>query len=324
MAYFFGIDQGGSKTHALIGDEKGTLLGFGKAQGACHAAQGMEAAMDAIGQAANEALAQAGLRAEQVSAMLSSMTGADWPEEKLMLEAELRRRYPHMTVEVVNDCMGAMRAGTHAAGQAVICAGSGLNCAVKRSDGETYIYGYYIEDAYQGGGALGRAALRAVFDAHAGLSGPTALCHAVKETLGFSDTDSLMKAYLSGAVSHKQVMSLALVLLKTAERGDPTANDILCRFGAKWARYVGCALQRLDMLHVPVEVVLSGSIFKPPHASLYPALEQTLARMAPNAQLVQAEFEPVVGAYLLALDAAGHPCDFSAIRSQARRFSLLR
>ena len=50
-----GIDQGSSKTYAIVGDDGGNVLGFGKSYGACHSNTGMKYAMKAVKEAVNEA-----------------------------------------------------------------------------------------------------------------------------------------------------------------------------------------------------------------------------------------------------------------------------
>ena len=42
MKYFLGIDVGSSKTHALIADEAGICIGFGKAWGGNHQSVGYD------------------------------------------------------------------------------------------------------------------------------------------------------------------------------------------------------------------------------------------------------------------------------------------
>ena len=56
MKHVMGIDQGSSKTYAIVGDDGGNVLGFGKSYGACHSNTGMKYAMKAVKEAVNEAL----------------------------------------------------------------------------------------------------------------------------------------------------------------------------------------------------------------------------------------------------------------------------
>ena len=73
MKYFMGIDQGGSKTAAIVGDEYGHILGMGKSFGAVHSVNGMEMAMEAAKEAFDEALDQAGLAYEDISGLYGGM-----------------------------------------------------------------------------------------------------------------------------------------------------------------------------------------------------------------------------------------------------------
>ena len=77
MSYILGIDQGGSKTQAVITDETGQILGTGRSFGACHSVQGMQRAMDAVREAVDQAAEQSGIRLEEIAAAAGGMTGAD-------------------------------------------------------------------------------------------------------------------------------------------------------------------------------------------------------------------------------------------------------
>ncbi|MBQ8954023.1 MAG: hypothetical protein IJ048_07890 [Clostridia bacterium] len=54
MKYVLGIDQGGTKTHALVSDENGRILGVGRDVGGCHSIDGMEQAMRGVRGAAQK------------------------------------------------------------------------------------------------------------------------------------------------------------------------------------------------------------------------------------------------------------------------------
>jgi N-acetylglucosamine kinase-like BadF-type ATPase len=48
MKYFLGIDVGSSKTHAIIADETGACIGFGKAWGGNHQGVGYDGFFNVI------------------------------------------------------------------------------------------------------------------------------------------------------------------------------------------------------------------------------------------------------------------------------------
>ena len=62
MKYILGIDQGGTKTAAVIADENGNILGLGIDIGACHASDGMDYAMEKIYNACQQAFKKANIK----------------------------------------------------------------------------------------------------------------------------------------------------------------------------------------------------------------------------------------------------------------------
>ncbi|MCJ7700972.1 MAG: hypothetical protein MUO62_05275 [Anaerolineales bacterium] len=89
-----------------------------------------------------------------------------------------------------------------------------------------------------------------------------------------------------------------------AARGDQAAGQILTAFGQGCAELLINGLQRLDMSTLEVEVVLSGGIFKNQNPIIKETIAAQLKRHTPKAHLVEARYEPVVGAVLLALEEA--------------------
>jgi N-acetylglucosamine kinase-like BadF-type ATPase len=68
-------------------------------------------AIEAIDQAAKVALTAAGIRPSELTATVVSAAGADWPEDFHYLQEALSRRGFGDDLQVVNDAMGALRAG---------------------------------------------------------------------------------------------------------------------------------------------------------------------------------------------------------------------
>ena len=77
MKYVLGIDQGATKTHALVADETGHLLGIGTGIGACHSMNGMAAAMRGVEESVRAALSMAALTLSDIAWLAAGMTGVD-------------------------------------------------------------------------------------------------------------------------------------------------------------------------------------------------------------------------------------------------------
>lgn len=318
MGLILALDQGGTKTAALVANASGEILGAGYGRGACHAESGMEVAMGAVMEAAGAALSAAGATLAQVETVCGGMAGADWPDEYPLLENALRETTGVRNVQVVNDCIIAWRAGTDCPVGAVLCAGTALNAAVIGPHGQSYIFGYYISGDDLGGTALGRLSLRAVFAAESGIGPGTRLTDLLLSHFGLASVDDLMRAYVSGKLG--RTSTLVPVLEQAVALGDDVAVRLVADFGERLARYVTAGQKRFGMLQCEQDVVLSGGVFKAHLPGLRESVTRAVLREAPRARLVDARYEPVVGALLLALPALTLP----ALAESAARHQLLR
>ncbi|MBP3704970.1 MAG: hypothetical protein J6I98_05480 [Clostridia bacterium] len=305
MKYILGIDQGGSKTHAAVAAENGEILGIGTGSGACHASTGMEYAMAAVLDAAQQACAQAGISLQEINRVGAGLTGVDWDFEGPLLQENLHKTLsvPLEKIHVVNDCLIALRAASSKPAGCILCVGSGMNCGVRRDAQHEYVYGYYVDDACQGGSALGRRVVQAVLDSEAGLLPKTALTAPVLEQVGCKSVDEMLFMRVNGTLDDRKVLHLPEVLEQVIlQTGDPVAVDVLCTFGRDIAKYVTAGLRRFDMLNDDVEVVLSGSVFKCRARELLDTVRAEILAAAPNIRIIESEYEPIVGSVLLALD----------------------
>lgn len=301
MAYILGIDQGGSKTAAIVGDEQGNILGMGKSFGAVHSISGMDKAMEACKLASSQALEEAGLAYSDIDILCGGISGMDWDYEKELIENALKEALGISNVHIVNDCIIAMRSSTENKRSAVICAGSGVNCAVRDNDRQI-VFGYYIPDNLQGGEAIGEAAVQKVFDAEAGIIGPTILKDMILEYLGVESAEKLLQMRVEEKLSSKEFLSLPVLVEKAALEGDAAANSVFEDFARAITPYIHAGMEKFGILNEATDVVLSGSIFKCRAESLIGTIEKCIMEKAPKANIIHAGYEPIVGAYLLGLD----------------------
>lgn len=327
MGYILGIDQGSSKTQVIVGDHKGNILGIGKSYGACHSVSGLSYAMEAIAQAAGQAFDESRLGWQDVDAVAAGLTGVDWDYEAELLKAELHKLSGSKDIILKNDCIIAMRAGSTNEYRAVICAGSGLNCAIHKDGEEELVYGFYIDDEFQGGFGLGSACMKAVFDSVIGLEEETVLTKLLLEHFNAKTVDELLHMKVTGRIKHEQYLYLPMLLEQAAINEDRVAISVWERFGRQFGRYISAGLKKLNLLDTEVDVVLSGSIFKCRCAVLKQAVEDEIHKHAPKTNIIDAEYEPVVGAYLLGLDHVGNK-EFdgndTVLRSSVEKYELFR
>ena len=301
-ALFLGIDAGGTKTVALLTDASGRVLGSGRA-GASNIYVSVRSAFRALDRAVNEALAAAGVKIDRVSATCLSATGADWPEDFALLERGLSER-GHRCVRVVNDAMGALRAGSRDGTGVVVVCGTAAGIGAKSPLGLEWHSSFWQEP--EGAEQLGREALRAVYRAELGLDPPTTLTARMLEAHGLDSVEAVLHAHTARDERAKQrVGRLARILLDEAAHGDPTAQRIVRRHGAALGDYAIMAARKVGLLNDSFALVTAGGVMRHPSRLIADAMLARTLETAPGARLVHCPREPVAGAVFLAFERAG-------------------
>ena len=300
MKYILGIDQGGSKTHAVVADSDGKIMGMGKSYGACHSSSSLEYAMGAILEAAGQALETCRLTREDIVSVVGGLTGIDWDDEAALLEESIQKYFPLADVKVVNDSIIAMRAATRKDRCGILCAGSGLNCAVQNKE-ECFVYGFYIPDEYQGGWSLGKRAVQAVFDSHMGLLAETSLTKRILDYFHVDTVDKLLYMRVKGMIKSSDYLNLPIMIEEEAFADDSVAVQIWKDYGEVIAGFLVARMDKMGIAGENVDIVLSGSIFKCRFQEFHNVVKERILSNIPNANIIEACYEPVMGAVAMAL-----------------------
>jgi len=307
--FVVGVDGGTTKTIALVADDRGHILGAGRGGNSNWSGPDVEEPMCVVVAAVQEALGQAGLSGDHVAAGVFCLAGADWPEDHERRQAVLARSGIARQVIVKNDALAGWRAGTRQPYGVVVAAGTGTNTCVVAPDGREWCYGYYAW--YGGAVTLSQEAIEAVLrqedgrGAEDGRGVPTTLTPLVLNWLGVPTVDDLLKAVVADQLDHERVLALCPLVFEAAHGGDDVAADLIVKQGLALAGYATAAIRRFEMRDLEFDVVLSGSLFKGQGPLLVDTVTQAIHRVAPRARIARVQFEPAVGAVLLAYDALG-------------------
>ncbi len=303
---FLGVDGGNSKTEALAISADARVIGFGRAGGSNHQGKGMAGALTSIRQAAGQALS--GRVAEWGAFCLA---GADTPPDFAALQAALPALPVCRHVAVYNDLRAVLRAGsTRPYGVGVVC-GSGFNAGGVGRDGQTFrlpALGAMTGDR-AGGCTMGRAAMGAAFRAWDGRGHPTRLQEDVLRYFDVRDMETLAEHIAQGRIAWEAVCGLAPLVFRAAKAGDTVAQDLVRAQGQEIGTAILAIARRLDLLAVPCDAVLGGSVFYGEGPLLMETIRQTVWPVAPQMALKRLDVRPVVGAVLLAADRAGVQSD---------------
>jgi N-acetylglucosamine kinase-like BadF-type ATPase len=294
-----GVDGGNTKTHALVTDVDGTVLGTGHGGTAdIHNASSAELALAEIVAACEAALAVAGATAADLAAAGFSLAGADYPEDFEFLSTGLRDRLGlDQDPVIANDAVGALRCGTDdAVGVAAVlgtyCALAGRNAA-----GDLFHFGFWPDST--GAQMLGEEGLAAIWRHMIDLGPATSLLDRALERWQCADPDELLYAFTRvGGLPPSEPGRFADAVLDEAEAGDEVARRIVETAGSRLGDYARVCADRTGQLGAPFPLVLCGGVLRHPS----PLLRASIYQRVPAGAPIYPDVEPVVGALLLAAD----------------------
>jgi len=303
------VDGGGSKTDAVALGVDGTVLARGRAEGSSPQILGTERALAVIDGLVLRVLAEAGVDAPaHVHAYLS---GLDLPDETAAFRAALEPlswvpRDPEAFV-VDNDMFALLRAGTDEPDAVAVVCGTGINAVGVRRDGCVVRYPALgmITGDWGGGWHLGEQALWHAVRAGDGRGPATLLAELAPGVFGLDRVDELVLALHRRRIDSNALRRLCPTVFEAAARGDEVAGVLVDRQAEEIVTMAATTLRRLELLDADVPVVLGGGVIASGDARLMAGISDGMSHRAPRARLETVAARPVVGAALLAMDAAG-------------------
>lgn len=282
MAYFLGIDAGGSHCRSRLTDERGTILGTGES-GPANTRIGIERLHAVLRDVAGQAISAAGLDEAEVATIRAGMgiAGISRPGMREQLAA---LPFPFAAIEFVTDAAIA-NLGAHAGVEgATLIIGTGSVAEVRVGTTSFTIGGYGFPISDEGSGAaLGLSAMRHALRALDGRSEVTPLSHAV--TAGFGHDTARAVAWMDAATP-KDYAAFAPLVMDYAENNDAIARSIVEDAAQHIERFIETIFAR-----GAVRCALAGGLAM----RIRPWLRaRTVAR------LVDAVSDPLDGALLLA------------------------
>jgi N-acetylglucosamine kinase-like BadF-type ATPase len=307
MDIVLGVDGGNTKTIACVARGDGTIIGY--ARGAASDPYGYpkaEIATAEITRIVDLSLQMAGHSRTDISSACFSLAGADWQEDYDELARLLREEELGQEQSVVNDAIGALRAGSPDGTGIVVACGTGVATGARNSSGQFWHSSFWQE--HMCGRALADFTLRAVLRTELGIDPPTALTEGV---LTFFEADSIetvlyrLSSRHAKRPTHQQISKLAVILLDAANTGDATALALCQDHGIKLGEY-GCVAARKVRLAEDEEIplVLLGGVLRHQCPVIRETAIDYIRQRYPKVVPQSAPLEPVAGAVLLALEAA--------------------
>jgi N-acetylglucosamine kinase-like BadF-type ATPase len=295
-----GVDGGGTKTHAVIADEQGRVVGEGLAGPSNPLRVGVSQACAAVREAFNRALSEAGARRSEVLAAQVGLAGVRREDLRHRMREELSSLGVG-SVEVVTDADIALYGATNGEPGLVLIAGTGSICCGKSARGRHACAGGWgpLAGDEGGGSWIARRALQAVARATDGRGQATALVEACLEYFNVDRAEDLSTAIYSPAMTNEHLAGFGRTVIEVARLGDEAAREIMRDAGHELALTAIAVVEKLRMGRDEFQVAYVGGVFKAGELVLAP-LRKELARVAPGAYLAPPHLSPAAAAARMA------------------------
>lgn len=303
MKYFLGIDVGASKTHALIANEAGKCIGFGRAAGGNHQDVGYDGLEKVLQESFEQACQMSGVDPNQIAGAGFGVGGYDFPSDLELHLKAIAALGLSCPVEVVNDGLNGLLAGGTCGVGVNVTAGSSNNCRGRGRNGqEGRIVGNGITFGEFGGASeIAARGLQMVNYAWIKRIAPTTLTQVYIEAMGARDELDLMEG-LSNNQYHL-FHSLAVKVIEAAGAGDAAALEVVHWAGEELGWLAVSVARQIEMENEEVEIIQSGSVFKAGVLITEP-MRRIVLNHCPRAKLIRLNGPPVVGAVILGMEKA--------------------
>ena len=303
MAYYLGIDGGGTKTRCVLADEM-TVVARAMSGGSNMVRLGEQQARQALHTAVRQACATAQITPSQIHAVCIGAAGAARPEitaRTVSILNEMIPEIPREKIEVVGDSVIALEAAFGTGPGVIAIAGTGSIVYGRDAKGHTARaggWGFAISD--EGSGHwIGRRAIAAVMSAHdQGVE--TVLTSMILQLWKLGTLDELVQQ--ANATPSPDFPRLLRVVMQAADGGDAVAGDLLAEAGAKLAALAAIVLRRLAAnpnpaapLLATLPLAMTGSVFRQ-SVQVRDVFYNALQKIFPDIEVRSNLVEPVEGA----------------------------
>lgn len=296
MAFFLGIDAGGTKTECVLGDEQRVL--------ACATGStvkirkvGKVAAGQALKTVVDDVCRKAGVNADKIGQTCMGIAGSSIPEVVDWSHRTLRQIVSG-DVQVVNDTLIAHHAAFHGGPGVLVIAGTGSNVLGMNDHDQTARaggWGPIISD--EGSGFwIGRAAVAQAMRAYdAGKS--TSLLEAVMDAWKLATREEVVS--MANSNPPPDFASLFPEILRCADAGDSLAREILTAAANELAQLARIVIRKLWLGPAEISVAVTGGVFVH-SADIRQMFSNSVRAERPGVTVIAEPVHPVSGALSLA------------------------
>lgn len=304
--FFLGVDGGQSSTVALIGDERGVVIGYGAGGPSNHVEGpgGREKLRKAVTLSVSAAWNNSPFGGQkpvpEFESAFFGMTGG--AEDKVAIIREL---VPARRLEVSHDAITALIGATEGRPGIIVIAGTGSISFGMNSKGQTARsggWGYMFGDE---GSAfdLARRSLIAALSYEEGWGPPTLLRDRILQFTNARDLNEALHKWYTLEFPRDRIASFSRHVDQAAQAGDRVAREILRSGAVALSQLIARVRRRIFKTKEPVLVSYIGGVFK---SKMVRERFKKLVEQQGENSVVSPALGPAAGALLAAYRNAGY------------------
>ena len=321
--YVIGVDGGNSKTDVVLVSVTGRVLSRVRGSGVVSPGGDPAAWRHHLSSLVDQARHEARIPlSSKASAGVYYLANVDIPAELRLARSELKAAGASELVEVGNDTLAVLRAGSARLWGIAVVAGAGINSVGVHPSGRKAGFlalGDYSGD--RGGGQdIGVGGLGAAVREQDGRGPATVLSLTVPAFFGLRKPEEVSVAVLKGDIAYDDLLRLAPVVFAAAADGDQPALRIMAAFVDEVVVMANALIRRLHLTRTDTDVVLGGGTLQTGDPWVLGRITAGVTAVAPGAQVSVLDVPPVFGAVAEALHLAGaRPAAQAKARAALRR-----
>ncbi|UQX89065.1 hypothetical protein M6D93_03455 [Jatrophihabitans telluris] len=316
--YVVAADGGNSKTDLVLADPSGRVLAQVRGPGTHSHLVGVEQVVAELIELLTAARIIAGIPADAPAAAGTFyLANVDLPGDAEAVLAALRSARVARLLEVDNDVLAVLEAGSNRGwGIGVVC-GAGMNALGIGPDGriERFLGLGDVTGDWGGGHGIGVAALGAAVRAEDGRGRRSALTGLIAHHFHRRTASEVAVAAHTGLIDQAELGGLAPVVFQAALDGDLLSRELVHRLADEAILLARTLSTRLELDETATEVVLGGGLLQSGNPVLLDRVAEGITAVLPKAEIVVLTVPPVAGALRDALRRIGAT---SVVQNRAR------
>ena len=290
------MDIGGTKTHAVLADTKGWILGEGFGTAANINFVTLKQAEDAFAEAIGQAQKQAGIKDLVTEVAVIGIEPNPTPLHSILYKVAKPGRILHKK-EGECSLVGGLVEPTGVA----LIAGTGSVGWGRNKKGQTHMTSCWGTIGDEGSAYdLARRGVNAAFWATDARGPKTKLCAALCKHFGVETVQDFVTPIYQNPDVRKNFAALSRVVMEVAKGGDEVAVEVVKEGARQLALIIATCAEVLGFDKEPYHVAATGGLVSS-GGWYFDLVQENLTARHSGAKMVKPKFEPGIGAALIAL-----------------------